>query len=68
MYETFEEAREAAIEIINKANGAVRGCCVTENKLRKNSKSTFGFRFYEKDSNGEFVKNEDGSYTRLTAI
>ena len=70
MYNNFEEAKEAALKVIEKLfNGEIRGCVVTENKLAKNSKKTFwGFRFYSEDTNGEFVRLSDGTYSRMYKI
>lgn len=70
MYKTFEEAKNAAIDVISKKNGGDKmGCCVSETKMSKCSKKTFfGFRFYSKDTNGLFVENDDGTYSRLTII
>lgn len=69
MYKNFEEAKAAALAVITKYGWENKGCCVTESKLRKNSRKTyFNFRFYSEDSKGEFIMNEDGSYSKLTAI
>ena len=70
MYNSFEEAKKAAINVINKNNaGAKMGCCVSETKMSKCSKKTFfGFRFYSEDTNGRFIMNYDGTYSRLTVI
>lgn len=70
MYKTFEEAKESAIATINnKYNGNKMDCCITETKLSKNSRKTsFNFRFYENDSNGKFVTNGDGTYSKYTRI
>lgn len=73
MYKTFEEAKEAAIKAIEKHNYINpfnnAACVVTETKLSKNArKSTFGFRFNDSDTNGQFVKMADGTYCKATLI
>lgn len=70
MYKTFDEAKIAALDVIEKNyNGNKMGCVVSENKAKKNSrKNFFGFRFNSEDTNGEFVRNNDGSYSKFTAI
>lgn len=70
MYKTFEEAKTAALDVIEKVyNGNKMGCVVSEDKLNQNSRKTFfNFRFNSEDTNGKFVKNEDGSYSKLTRI
>lgn len=70
MYKTFEEAKAAALKVIEKHfDGDKRGCCVAESKLRATSRKTsFNFRFFTEDSGGKFVMNEDGSYSKFTAI
>jgi hypothetical protein len=68
MYKTFEEAKEAATKAIEKHN-YIAACVVTETKLNKNArKSTFGFRFNDSDTNGQFVKMADGTYCKATLI
>lgn len=70
MYKSFEEAKAAALDVIESDYGGDKmGCCVTESKLSKNSRRTyFGFVFYSEDTNGLFVRLEDGSYSKRTAI
>lgn len=70
MYKSFEEAKAAAVKVINNLyNGEKMGCCVTENKLKKNSRKTsWGFQFNSEDSKGKFIMNGDGSYSRLYAL
>ena len=70
MYKNFEDAKAAAMNVINsKYNGDKMGCVVTENKLSAKAKKTsWGFHFNGKDSNGEFIRCEDGTYSRMTKI
>ena len=70
MYTNFEEARAAAMNVINKKyDGDKMGCVITENKSSAKARKTwYGFHFYDKDINGEFVQLEYGSYSRMTAI
>lgn len=70
MYKTYEEAKEAALNVIDKIyRGNKMGCCVTETKNSKNGRKTyFGFMFYSEDSNGEFIANGDGSYSRFYSL
>lgn len=70
MYKSFEEAKEAALNVIDRIYGGSKmGCCVTESKCSKNSRRThFGFVFNSEDTNGAFVRLEDGSYSMRTAI
>ena len=70
MYKNFEEAKEAALNVINKRyNGDKMGCVITENKLSARARNVwFGFRFYDKDSHGKFLRLEDGTYCKMTAI
>lgn len=70
MYKNFDDAKSAALKTIsNNYNGENHGCCITETKLSQKARKTFwGFRFNSKDSNGKFVPNGDGSYSRLYEI
>lgn len=70
MYNNFEEAKEAALKVINRSlNGEKNGCVVCERKLTKNARKTWwGFRFHDEDTNGEFVRLEDGTYSRMYKI
>lgn len=70
MYKNFEDAKAAAIKVISQNyNGEKHGCCITETKSSINARRTFwDFRFYSEDSNGNFVPNGDGSYSRLYKI
>lgn len=70
MHKTFEEAKYAAFDVINRLySGNKMDCCITEDKRTKGSRKTsFGFRFHENDSNGEFIANADGTYSKLTKI
>lgn len=70
MYKTLEEAKAAALKVIEEKMGGEKcGCCVTESKLTSRSRKTsFNFRFFSEDSGGKFLMNEDGSYSKLTAI
>lgn len=70
MYKTFEEAKNAAINVINKKyDGCNNGCVVTESKKSIRSHTVFyGFRFNDTDTNGEFVKLEDGTFQKRIAI
>lgn len=68
MYKTFEEAKAAAINAIEKHDYIV-ACVVTEIKTSERArKSTFGFRFNDSDTNGRFVKMADGTYCKATLI
>ena len=67
MYKTFEGARKAALDVINKRYGGEKmGCVVTENRL--NGCVWFGFQFCGEDSRGEFKKLDDDTETRSTRI
>ena len=70
MYKNFEEAKEAALNVINRRyNGNKMGCVITEKKLSAGARKTwFGFHFYDKDSNGKFLRLEDGTYCKMTEI
>lgn len=70
MYKTYEEAKAAALDIINRKYGGDKtGCVVTENKMSARSRSIWwGFHFYDADTNGEFIRREDGTYARNYAI
>lgn len=70
MYKTFEEAKAAAISVIEKLfNGEKMDCVVTESKLSKMARNVFyGFRFHDTDTHGEFVMLEDGTFQKRTAI
>lgn len=70
MYKTFEEAENAAINVINKKyDGNNNGCVVTENKKSIRSRSvSYGFRFNDIDTNGQFIKLEDGTFQKRTSI
>lgn len=70
MYKSFEEAKAAALDAINRIyDGEKMGCVVTENKKSAKSRKTWwGFRFNDSDSNGEFVVLEDGTLTRKYLI
>lgn len=71
MYKTYDEAYAAAMDIIERWYDGKRypGLCISENKRSKNArKTTFNIRFNSEDTNGEFIQNDDGSYTRLYAI
>lgn len=70
MYKNYEEAKAAALNVIDKIYGGNKmGCCVTETKNSKNGRKTyFGFVFYREDSNGEFIENSDGSYSRFYSL
>lgn len=68
MYNTFEEAKAAAIKTIQKY-GYTDSCVVTESKRSRNAKKTvFGFRFNDFDTDGKFVELSDGTYCKATLI
>lgn len=65
MYKTFKEARAAALDVVERLYGGDKmGCVVAEDGIN----GGFGFRFYEKDSGGEFVRLEHGELYRFTRI
>lgn len=70
MYKNYEEAKAAAMDVINRHfNGEKLGCVVTESKLKKNSRYTFwNFHFHDEDTNGQFIQNEDGTWSRMFRI
>lgn len=70
MYKSFEEAKEAAMDVINKRYDRNKmGCVITENKSSARARNVwFGFHFYDEDSNGKFLRLEDGTYCKKTAI
>lgn len=70
MHKTFDDARKAALEVINRIYGGEKlGCCVSESKISKDSSKTFfNFVFHTDDSNGKFVALKDGSFARYTRI
>jgi hypothetical protein len=70
MYKTFEEAKAAAMNVINKKyDGFNNGCVVTESKKSIRSRTvSYGFHFNDTDTNGKFVELEDGTVQRRTEI
>ena len=54
MYETFADAKNAAMRVINRLyNGEKMNCVVVETKGKK--KTWFNFRFHDTDTLGMFV-------------
>jgi hypothetical protein len=66
MYKTFEDAKNAALDVIAKNYGGRKmGCVVTEH-LPVNGERSFNFHFY--DVSHGYIKNLDGSIDRQTLI
>lgn len=70
MYKSYEEAKAAALDVIERIYGGDKmDCVITESKLSKRARYiSWGFRFHDTDSNGKFVENDDHSYSRKYAI
>lgn len=64
MYETFEDAKNAALRVINQLyNGEKMNCVVVETKEKK--KTWFSFRFNDTDTLGKFVPVVQERRTRI---
>jgi len=70
MYKSYEEAKEAALDVIERIYGGEKmGCVITESKPSLRSRRvSWNFRFHDTDSNGEFLESSDHSYSRTYAI
>ena len=70
MYKNFEEAKAAALNVIERNyNGDKMHCVITETKpTPRTNRRIWGFHFNDTDTNGEFVKTENGAYERRYAI
>ena len=68
MYKNFDEARNAAMKVIDRYyNGEKLGCCVIEYKTSKRGKTSWGFIFHSEGTNGKWVAR-DGIIERRYAI
>jgi hypothetical protein len=67
MYETFEDAKRAAEDVIARIYGGNKYSCVVV-ESRKGSPKWFSFRFYSDGTNGKFVPCPNGSIERRTKI
>ena len=69
MSKTYVEARQQAIDVIASGHGEVAGCVICEVKPSPRSRNRwFSFRFFDADTDGEFVRLEDGTYVRNFAL
>ena len=67
MYETFEDAAQAARRVINRYYaGDKMNCVIVETKTSRGT--WFNFRFHSTDTNGEWVNREHGVFERRTLI
>lgn len=69
MYKSFSEAKQAAESVIRKTYGGNRmDCVVTETILRNSNTPIYNFRFFGRDTAGQFETQADGSLVRATRI
>lgn len=77
MYETFEDAKKAALDVIGRLYGGNKmGCVVVERvhtysnnpQNARNTRRWYGFRFHGSDTNGDFEKFSGYEWERRTLI
>lgn len=67
MYKTFDDARRAALEVIERVYHGNKMCCVvTETKI-PGKPVFYGFRFHDTDTGGAFI-DRGGELVRCTQI
>ena len=67
MYETFEAARNGALDVVERLySGDKMDCVVVE--MRRGSHTWFNFRFHSTDTNGEWIKLEYNVFERRFRI